>query len=910
MLVARWGSSNSRRDAGAPPGPRISFGAVPPEPRASYRLQLSPALGFREAAALVPYLAELGVSHLYLSPCFEARAGSSHGYDVVDFRRVRGELGGEPGLQALFEASRRHGIGILLDVVPNHMAVAGRENPWWWDVLENGRASAYADFFDLDWSSASADDGLILPVLGDHSGRVLEAGEIRVQREDSRFVVRYGDHAFPVAPDSLAAILAPAADACHSELLAFVARGLAHLPAASAAEGSQRQQRQRDLSVLKRLLGQALAQESSAAAAVDAELTRLCADVDRLDGLLAKQPYRLAWWRIAMQEISYRRFFDIDQLVALRMEDPSVFAPAHELVLRWLDAGAIQGIRIDHVDGLRDPEAYLRRLRRARPQAWIVVEKILETGEELPAGWPVDGTTGYDFLGLVGGLFVDPAAEAPLTELYAAFTGERRSYRDVCIETKRLVLTRLFGGDLRRLTALFVEVCRHHRRQRDYAADELELALSEVIAHFSVYRSYARPGSAPSEHDTRRVEQAVAAAGRALHDAVPADLLAFLRDLLLLRIPGEVEQELALRFQQLTGPAMAKGVEDTAFYVYNRFVALNEVGGDPGRFAVSPDELHRHCANALARAPRGLLATSTHDTKRSEDVRARLALLSEMPRDWAAAVRRWSAHNERHRRGDGPDRNDEYLLYQILVGAWPLEVPRAVAFMEKAIRESKRHTSWRRPDAAYERAVRRFVEDALGDETFRSELRELVDPLVAPGRVNSLSQTLLKLVAPGVPDLYQGSELWDLSLVDPDNRRPVDFAARSRLLAEVAKASHEVVAARSQEGAPKLWLIRRALELRARRPELFGPEGSYAPLRARGRRREHVVAVCRGGGAVALVPRLVLGLAGAWQDTSVELPGGGWRSCLTGETLAGGAHGVGDLLAHFPVALLEREARA
>lgn len=874
------------------------------EPRATYRLQLTPDLGFSEVAALLPYLADLGVSHLYLSPLFEARAGSMHGYDVVDFQRVREALGGERAFDALVAEARQHGLGLLLDIVPNHMAIGGHENPWWWDVLENGRASRWADYFDLDWERALAEEGLVLPVLGDQYGRELEAGSIRVVREGSEFRVRYHEHVFPVTPGTLPDVLEPAAQACRSLRLAFVSRSLAGLPAPDATDDAA-VRRQADVVALKLLLEPLLAEGSAEARAVDAELARLNADPDRLDALLMRQLYRLAWWRIATRELSYRRFFDINQLVALRSERARVFAAVHRLVRRWLRSGRIDGVRVDHVDGLRDPAEYLRRLRQASATAWVVVEKILEPGESLPDGWPVDGTTGYDFLRHVDGLFVDPAAERVLTELYATFTGESREYADIRIAAKRLVLRRLFGSDLKRLTALFLDVCRLHRRHRDHTEDELELALAEVIAHFPVYRTYVRPGCPVDELDERRVEDAVAAAHANTRE-LPGDLLDFLRDILLLRIRGATESELAVRFQQLTGPAMAKGGEDTAFYNYNRLVLLNEVGGDPGRFGVGIEEFHAFCAQASTRTPHGLLATSTHDTKRSEDVRGRLALLTEIPEAWADAVRRWSSRMERHRRDGMPDRHDEYLFFQTLVGAWPLPVERAIPYVEKAAREAKRRTSWRRPDERYEAALRGFVEAALGDAALLADVEGFVRPLIEPGRVNALAQTLLKLVAPGVPDFYRGTELWDLSLVDPDNRRPVDFALRQQLLAELGRLTPEDVLRRSDEGLPKLWLIRQALDLRRRRPELFGREARYLAIEPRGARRGHVVAIGRGNGVIAVVPRLLLRLSDGLGDTMLDVPAGRWRNVLTGDEIDGGLQEVAPLLSRFPVALLER----
>jgi (1->4)-alpha-D-glucan 1-alpha-D-glucosylmutase len=883
---------------------------VPPEPRAAYRVQLGPDFGLADAAELVPYLHALGVSHLYLSPCLRSRSGSTHGYDVVDFGQVDPELGGEEALARLFEALARHGMGLLLDLVPNHMAASARENPWWRDVLENGSSSAYADFFDVDWEAVAEDGGLVVPVLGDHYGRVLESGEIGVVRHGPRFEVRYHEHALPLGLPSLADVIGPAAEACGSEMLAFLARALRGLSPPGGADREHALRTHRDREVLVGLLARVLEEEPGSAAAVDRELALLAADPDRLDALLSAQSYRLAHWRLASHELSYRRFFDIDQLVALRMEDPRAFHAVHLRVRRWIEEGRVQGLRIDHVDGLRDTEAYLRRLRETSADLWLLVEKILEPGEELPGTWPVDGTTGYEFLNLACGLFVDPAGEKPLTELCAAFTGDARDYPTVLAESKRLVLARLFGSDLRRLGRLAAAVCRRHRRHRDHPASLIEEALVEIVVHFPVYRSYVRPGPrGVSEADVGVVTQAARAARAAREDLSP-DLLDFLCDVLLLRVTGADETELALRFQQLTGPAMAKGGEDTACCASVRFLALNEVGGDPARFGVSPEAFHEACRRAQARHPRALLATSTHDTKRSEDVRARLALLSEIPEAWARAVQRWRAMNERHRHGDLPDRSAEYLLYQTLVGAWPLPASRVVPYMEKASREAKAYTSWRRPDPTYDDALRVFVEAVLEDPAFLEDLASFTAPLVEPGRTQALAHVLLKLQAPGVPDLYRGTELWDLSLVDPDNRRPVDFALRRRLLAGLSGAGSEEVMAHVDAGLPKLWLIHRALGLRARRPELFGAEGAYEPLSAAGAHPAHVLAFSRGGGAVTVVPRLVLGLGGDWGDTSLRLPAGRWRDVLTDDGWEGGVVSVAALLARFPVALLEREAEA
>jgi (1->4)-alpha-D-glucan 1-alpha-D-glucosylmutase len=873
------------------------------EPRATYRLQLRPGFGFAEAADVLPYLADLGVSHVYLSPCLRARAGSTHGYDVVDFGMVNPELGGAGEMEALLRAVGDAGLGVLLDIVPNHMATSARENPWWWDVLENGPSSAYASFFDVDWDGPEAAEGMLVPVLDDHYGRVLEEGRLSVLRQGTSIQVRFAEHAFPAAPRSLAPLLQRVAERTGSTALAAVSRGLGALPAPQSTDRESVERRRHDKEALTHLFRLVLNEEAAVAPAVDAELEHLSREPNRLDAFLTQQNYRLAFWRIAARELPYRRFFDIDQLVALRAEDAAVFEETHAVVLRWLREQRIDGLRVDHVDGLRTPQAYLHRLRAAAPDAWIVVEKILENQEELPAAWPVGGTTGYDFLNLTTGLLVDTAGAQRHTEIHAAFTGDDADYGRILLEKKRLVLRELFGADVARLTRLLAAVCRGYRR--DYARGDLEQALREAAACFPVYRTYVEPGAPPaSDQDARFIGQAIEMARRARPD-IPADLFDLLHQVLLLNRDGPEERELALRFQQLTGPAMAKGAEDTACYAYTRFVALNEVGAEPDRFGVTTATFHHAMESTVARGGTGLLATSTHDTKRSEDVRARLALLSEIPDAWGAAVRRWSAHNDRHNRNHRVDRSAEYLLYQTLVGAWPLGADRAVAYMEKAAREAKTYTSWRRRDEDYEAALREFVTGVLADQAFAADLAAFVTPLVWPGRVNSLAQTLLKLTAPGVPDIYQGCELWDLSLVDPDNRRLVDFGRRREVLAELTGASPEVVLARADDGWPKLWLIRRALQLRARRPDAFGPSGSYTPLAARGSRSDHVVAFMRAESALTVVPRLILSLAGDWADTTLRLPRGAWRNVLTGEA-AEGSVPMAHLLGRFPVALLER----
>jgi (1->4)-alpha-D-glucan 1-alpha-D-glucosylmutase len=879
------------------------------EPRATYRLQLHPGFGFDAAAKIVDYLAALGVSHLYTSPYLQAAPGSTHGYDTVDPTRVSADLGGDPGHARLFAELRRHRLGHVVDVVPNHMAITGPENPWWWDVLEHGQASRFASFLDVDWESPEEHlrDRVLLPVLGDHYGRVLEAGDLGLEREGVEIRLRYYDHAFPLSPRTLDTPLARAGAISHIVELDELASALAALPLATATDLESVHRRHLEWERLRARLGLLLEERPEAGRAIDAALAEISRDIDGLDSLIQRQNYRLAFWRAASRDLGYRRFFDIDTLVGLRIEDERVFTATHSLLLGWVAEGAVDGLRIDHIDGLRAPELYLDRLATRAPEAWIVVEKILEPGEKLPASWPVAGTTGYDFTNRVGRLFVDPAGSEPLAECYARFIGERREWPVLAREKKLLSLEVLLGSDVNRLTALLVRICEHHRRYRDYTRHELHEALKEVVACFPVYRTYVDAANAlVGEGDAETIAAATAAAMANRADLDPL-LFDFLRDLLALRYRGDLENEFAMRFQQLSGPAMAKGVEDTAFYCYHRLISLCEVGGDPSLFGSDPGSFHADCAESARHSPRAMLATSTHDTKRSADIRARLHLLSELPERWSAAVERWSQHNERHRRPAGPDRNAEYLLYQTLVGAWPIEVERVIGFMEKACREAKEHTSWRRANADYEAAVRGFVEGALGDPEFTRDLEAFVAPLVGPGRVNALAQELLKLTAPGVPDLYQGSELWDLSLVDPDNRRPVDFELRRRLLGELRDATVEDAMARFDEGAPKLWLISRTLDLRRRRPALFDASAGYTPVAATGERAGHVVAFVRGDAALTAVPRLALGLDGRWGDTQLALPTGRWQNALTGEAFAGGDVAVARLLERFPVALLERQ---
>jgi (1->4)-alpha-D-glucan 1-alpha-D-glucosylmutase len=908
-------------------------------PLATYRFQLSAEFNFDRAAALADYLADLGITHLYVSPCLQAVRGSMHGYDLVDPARVSDALGGPEGFLRLRGALAKRGLGLVVDIVPNHQAAEASQNPLWRDVLENGRASRWADFFDIDWDRPEPDlrGKVLLPILGAPLEECFAAGAIRVQFAAGRFTLLCEGQDLPLAPQSV--------------------------PQSAGGEGG-----------------------AQAAAGISADQAALAK-------LLDAQHYRLACWRDARTRINYRRFFNIAGLVGVCVEREEVFRHTHARVLEWVRDGLVDGLRVDHIDGLRDPPQYLRRLREACPRQWIVAEKILGPQEELPEDWPVDGTTGYDFLNQVGGLFVDPSGEAPMTEIYGRFTGEPLDYGAIVRRKKLDVLERFFAGELERLTGVLEEVWRQASQHCDVPRAQLREALAEVIAALPVYRTYLAPGRAASAQETAHVEAAVSAARRARPD-LDESLWEFLRGAALLRGSGDAAANFVAMFQQLTGPVAAKGVEDTAFYCFNRLVSLNEVGGDPARFGMPVEEFHRLCGERQRRWPRTMLAASTHDTKRSLDVRSRISVLSEIPREWEAAVRRWSALNEPRRRGDAPSRNDEYFFYQTLVGAWPISEERLAACMRKSVREASLRTSWLDPDPAYEEALRRFVAGALDDQRFVTDLEAFLATLQTAAWTNSLAQTLIQCTAPGVPDFYQGSELWDLSLADPDNRRPVDYELRRKLLAELprgdgavrgegvfrgegvsplraegilpsvvtssaaaaaaasaasvfcvsssdafrgerrtreteeetrgrdahetqgqdalathgrdARGTHGRDGHATEEGLPKLLVIHRALALRRRRPELFGPRAEYRPLWAQGAKAEHVVAFARGEGAVTVVPRLTLRLGGAWADTVLPLPGGEWVDVFSGRAF-GGETPLAVLLSEFPVALLSKK---
>lgn len=875
---------------------------------ATYRLQLHAEFGFDDASAIADYLQALGISHVYSSPYLQAAPGSKHGYDVVDHHRVNEELGGSEAHDRFCRHLGACNLGQVLDIVPNHMAISGRRNRMWWDVLENGPSSRYASYFDIDWNPPDERqrNKVLVPILGDHYGRVLARGEISVQRTGGEFYLKYFDNELPVAPKSLPIILFPAAEASGSDYLAFLADSLVYLPKPTATDEASLIQRHRDKEVIRVLLERLFNEVPFIAEAVDKGLGEINRDVDRLDRFLERQNLRLAFWRTAEQDLVYRRFFDVNTLVGLRVEDPHVFADVHALVERWLHEGVLDGIRIDHPDGLRDPKQYFERLRSNAPDVWILGEKILEPGEKLRREWPIDGTTGYDYLNQVNGLFVDGGNQDEIDRIYEAFTGGTVDYFGACRDKKHRVLRDLLGSDVNRLAGMFLDICKGRRDQRDYTWQDVIRAIRELVACFPVYRTYVVPERKElAADDTKYVEEAVewAIENRAEMDP---DLFHFMRDVLLMKVRGSLESEFVMAFQQFTGPAMAKGVEDTVFYNFNRLVSLNEVGGDPGRFGVTPAEYHEFCQEIQQAHPKSMLGLSTHDTKRSEDLRARINLLSEMPREWESTLKRWGTANARHKTGGAPDGNTEYFLYQTWIGAWPIAPDRLKAYMEKASREAKAQTSWLNPDEEFEKAQTKFVERLYADREFQADLEAFVQPLIEPGRVSSLAQTLLKFTAPGIPDTYQGCEIWDLSLVDPDNRRPVDYEARRRKLEELSRLTVEEVLKRSDDGLPKLLVTSAALRLRNEMPEAFGSKAGYRPLEANGAKGKHCVAALRDDRVMTIVPRLLWKLRGAWGDTTLQLPDGEWRNIFTGDVTRGGEQKLQDLLSRFPVALLRR----
>ena len=878
-----------RRIGGAGGGGEGPPGAPPAQRVATYRVQLGAGCGFADLAARLDYLAELGISHVYCSPILQAGAGSTHGYDVVDPTRISAELGGEAGLRLLTGAAERHGLRLLLDVVPNHMSVADRRNRWWWDVLVTGRGSPFAGYFDVNWDHPLVRDRVMAPLLGEPLETALASGSVRLAVEDG-VVVACGPHRLPLSRETLAGLLSGTA----------VSGLAARLRDAEFVEDRWR-------------LAAELAAELAAGPAraeVEHLIDAVNRDPSRLRGLLEAQHYVLTHWKEATVVLNYRRFFDITSLIGVRVEDPVVLDATHARVDALLDAGVVDGVRVDHIDGLRQPRRYLERMRARHPRSWLLVEKILGPGESLPAEWPVDGTTGYEFAALAGGLFIDPAGWDLLRRRWAEATGHPDDFAEITRHAKLEVMSESLSPMVDTLVRMLSAVSR--QRGRDALADDaarIRTGVTEYLIGLDVYRTYIESADqVPHPPERRRIAQALDRAAAAGGDP---ETLALIGDVLLsARTPG-VEQDFVLRLQQTSTVIAAKGTEDTAFYRFPALSAACEVGGDPGRPAVDVATFHAANRRRQELHPESLLATSTHDTKRSEDVRARLYLLSEVAQRWAEMTRRWREWHAPLHRDAVPGRTMAELLYQTVVGAWPVDADRLTAYMVKAASEAKQRTSWVAPDDAYREQLAAFVRSLLADGRFTREVDAFVSELRRPAEATSLAMTLLRLTAPGVPDTYQGTELWQLTLVDPDNRHPVDYARRVRLLAALDGLGGPAAWSGPTTELAKLFLIRSALQLRRRRPHAFGREGDYRDLRADGDRADHVVAFARGAGpeAITVCPRLVHSLRGGWGDTSLALPRGAWVN-LMDNSRQGGRVSLAALLRDFPVALLERAGGA
>jgi (1->4)-alpha-D-glucan 1-alpha-D-glucosylmutase len=978
-------------------------------PLSTYRLQFHKGFRLTDAQRIIPYLQALGITHVYASPILEARAGSTHGYDIIHHNRLNPEIGTEEEFLSLTRELAAHGMGLILDIVPNHMGV-GTATPWWRDVLENGRTSAYADFFDIDWEPLKPElrNKLLLPVLSAQYGAVLEDGRLQLELQDGNIVLRYFDHSFPIDPQTLPLIFDATGEGrtplyASSELQEFgeLLERLRSLPLHTTSDPGQASERRERWRQIKPSWINLLQSSGPVQQFVQKALRQINGkpgdprSFDMLHLLLELQVYRLAFWRVSGEEINYRRFFDVNDLVGIKMENPEVFAATHKLVRRLLAEGTIQGLRIDHCDGMFNPRQYLIRLQmlyaasqcsgsqpvpplaengieldiqrtfgqhpailRQAP-LYVLVEKILEPGEELPDEWPVDGTSGYEFTNLVNGILIQQKNEREFSKIYHRFINGTADVEALIYNSKKLIMHSALSSEVNVLTNLLAEVSTEDRRARDFTLKTLRDAIRETIACFPVYRTYIDERGEYTERDQGYIQRAIARAKR-LNAGTAEAVFDFLQDTLLLRDSHKTEDEaqyrrklyFALKFQQLTGPVMAKGLEDTVCYVYNRFVSLNEVGGSPRYFGISVQDFHAANARRAARWPNSMLATSTHDTKRGEDVRARLNVLSEMPQLWSAHVFRARRINQTRLRtiSDGrtvPDLNESYLLYQTLVGVWPWNIAdpaqredltkRVQAYMSKALHEAKVNLSWINQNPEYVQAMQDFLADILSakrrENPFVSQMEQFMPPVAFFGAINSLAQTVLKLTSPGSPDIYQGTDLWDFSLVDPDNRRPVDYDTRQEFMKELCSAQSgdlnvlcEDLLRNYHDGRIKLWTIMRTSRLRRNNPELFR-HSTYVPLEVTDK-QEHVCAFMRHlaleqqakcSAMITVVPRLSYTLmrgkmqaplGEVWEGAELTLPENlpsSFENLFTGERLNRTEKGTllcREIFARFPVAVL------
>jgi (1->4)-alpha-D-glucan 1-alpha-D-glucosylmutase len=877
-------------------------------PASTYRLQINADFTFAHVRELIHYFHDLGAGDLYFAPVFQARPKSPHGYDVTNPAQFNREVGDEAEFEALSLALRAAGMGVVLDIVPNHMA-ASEENPWWRDILEHGQASFACDFFDVEWEAPHCGSRIILPVLGRELDEALEDGELGVALTNGELVLTYFGRAFPLDPATYGMVL--------RKIEGMDPAIIAAADAIGSRKANTLQERER-----RRVAALELKKRIVEFPTVDApSLSK-----EELRALIDQQAYRLEFWRSGTRRINYRRFFDITDLAGVRVEDPDVFATTHSLILDLLARNLITGVRVDHVDGLRDPGRYLQDLRTAIGDAYVVVEKILAPKEELRESWPIEGTTGYDFVGLLAGLYCEPEGLAQLTESYERRTG-MPAFEDIVYEKKKLVIDALFAGELLSLATDLGRLAQALGHEIDH--ETLTACITEVSACLPVYRTYI--GGGEIEHDDRCVVKNAVNTARHRAPAVPEAAYNLMRAVLLGEdVPGvcaERRNTFIASWQQFTGPVMAKSVEDTAFYTYNRLLALSEVGAHPQTIIASTREFHEQITNRSRKWPHTMNASSTHDTKRSEDVRARILVLSEMPDAWDQALERWAKLADRHKRDVNghafPEINEQIMIFQTLLGVWPLhEQERASlpdrlhAFLEKASREAKNHSSWIEPNEAYEKALFDFVDALLADERFLADFAPLRDTVAWYGALNSLSQTVVKLGAPGVPDIYQGNESWMYSLVDPDNRRPVDFKALTERLhslpAEISAANTAEMLKNWEDGRIKMHVTSAALKLRRDNPQVFA-NGEYVGLDKRGRYAANVIPFARrhgndwcliaGGRFYSQVSPMPIGTA--WADTMIELPDNApraWRNVLTGE-VSDGSH-VESVFATLPFAIL------
>ena len=907
--------------------------SIPEIPLATYRLQFNRDFTFAKATEIVPYLAALGISHCYASPYLRARPGSTHGYDIIDHTQLNPEIGTPEEFDRFVETLHHHNMGQILDVVPNHMGVMGADNAWWLDVLENGEASQYASFFDIDWQPLKDElqGKILVPVLDDQYGAVLDKGDLKLtfDSEKGEFSIFYHQHRFPIDPREYPFILgrqsenfAQSLGPEHTELLELqsLISALGHLPAHTENTSEKKNERNRDKEIHKRRLAALCAQSEQVLRFIQKNVQALngvpgdSRSFDELHELIKLQAFRLAYWRVAADDINYRRFFDINDLAALRMENPQVFEATHRFVLELLHQGKINGMRIDHPDGLFNPAEYFQRVQNTNP-TYMVVEKILSAEEPLPPEWPVNGTTGYDFSSLVNGLFVDTNADAKINRSYRGFLAHAINFRDVLYRCKKNVMRNALASELNVLANLLSRVALANRHTCDFTLNSLRNALSEIVANFPVYRTYLTE-NAISDRDRWYIETAIQAAKRR-SKSQNVSVFDFIRHVLL-SCRNEQQNEsyrqaciiFAMKFQQFTSPVMAKGLEDTSFYRYHALMSINDVGGNPLEFGTTPEEFHTRTAIRAKNWPHSMLTTSTHDSKLSEDVRARIDVLSEAPAQWRLKVRQWRLLNQRKKLIlDGievPTRNDEYLLYQILIGVWPPgEISPTVVlrerlknYMLKAAREAKEFTSWANQNQEYENALSSFIDGALDttiSQEFIADFLSFQRWVAAAGATNSLSQTLIKLASPGVPDIYQGNELYEFRLVDPDNRQPVDYAQRQKLLCEltslacpeyknkVRQIAEDLFRGSDHTGRLKLFLTWRGLRARQQYAELFRT-GEYVPLNVEGSKAKQILAFARRSAsatAILAVPRLCAQLTekdtsildpGLWQDTTIRIP--------------------------------------